>query len=81
MIEKNNNIPVSEQRKYLEAENKSYVELINAGYLPQGYDFKQEKVVIYKRENEHKSNQHTEVYYFKNWQEAKEKLCRNKERK
>ena len=76
MIERIEGIPVNKQREYLTAENEAHKELIEAGFLPQGYDFKKKKLVVFKRENEHMSNEHTDVYYFDSWQEAKENLCR-----
>lgn len=75
MIKKIEGIAVNQQREYLEAENKAHNKLVKTGFLPQGYDFKKKKYVVFKRENEHKSNEYTEVYYFDSWQEAKEKLC------
>ena len=75
MIERIEGIAVNQQREFLEAENKAHDELVKAGFLPQGYDFKKKKNVVFKRENEHKRKEHTEVYYFDSWQEAKEKLC------
>ena len=64
------------QRDYIEAENKAHDKLTECGYLPQGVtkDFK--KVVVFKIENEHKSNEKRDIFYFQNWQEAEETLCK-----
>lgn len=65
---------INRQGAYLEAENKAYDNLVKAGFLPQGYNFKKKKVCVLKGENEHKNNMHTEVYLFENWQETMETL-------
>lgn len=70
MVERIENVSVFEQKQWIEAENKAHDRLVEAGYLPQGYDFKKKCNVVFKRENEHKSNEHTDVMYFKEWQEA-----------
>ena len=65
------------QREYIEAENKSYDDLVKSGFKPQGRtkDFK--KVVVFRIENEHMNNEVKEVFHFNNWQEARNKLCKN----
>lgn len=75
MINKIKGVCVGEQREYISAENEAYETLLNNGFLPNGMtkDFK--KVVVFKIENEHKNNEKKEVFYFNNWQEAKESLC------
>lgn len=70
MVERIEGVSIFKQKKWLEAENKAYDRLVESGYLPQGYDFKKKCNVVFKRENEHKDNQHTDVMYFKGWQEA-----------
>lgn len=71
MIKRIEGVSVNQQREYLTAENESHEELIKSGYLPQGYDLKKKKIVVFKREKEHLSNEHTDVYYFDSWQEEK----------
>ena len=62
------------KREYIKAENQAYDELVNNGFRPQGRtrDFKE--VVVFKIENEHKNNEHREVFHFNDWQEAKNEL-------
>ena len=74
MIERIEGMSTFKQKEYIEAENNAYDEIVKAGYLPQGYDFKTKDVVVFKRVNEHKSNEHTDVMHFKNWQYAKDFL-------
>ena len=40
MVEKVEEISLFKQREYIQAEHNAYEELVKAGYLPQGYDFK-----------------------------------------
>lgn len=70
MVERIEGISTFKQKEWVEAENKAYDRLLESGYLPQGYDFKKDCNVVFKRENEHKSKEHTDVMYFKGWQEA-----------
>lgn len=70
MVERIENVPTIYQREWLEAENKSYNRLVEAGYLPQGYNFKKKCNVVFKIENEYKDNERTDIMYFKGWQEA-----------
>lgn len=74
MIEKIEGMSTFKQREYMQAEHNAYEELVKAGYMPQGYDFKTRDVVVFKRINEHKINEHTDVMHFKNWQYAKDFL-------
>ena len=76
MIKRIEGISTLQQRDYIEAENKAHDQLLINGYLPQGMtkDFK--KVVVFKIENEHRSNEKRDIFYFQNWQEAKETLCK-----
>jgi len=74
MVEKMNGVSTFKQKEYIIAENNAHDELKKAGYLPQGYDFKTKDVVVFKRINEHKNNEHTDVMHFKNWQYAKDFL-------
>lgn len=74
MIERIEGMSTFKQKEYIQAENNAHDELVKAGYLPQGYDFKTKDVVVFKRINEHKSNEHTDVMHFKNWQHAKDFL-------
>jgi hypothetical protein len=74
MIERIEGMSTFKQREYMQAEHEAHEELVKAGYLPQGYDFKTKDVVVFKRVNEHKSNEHTDVMHFKNWQYAKDFL-------
>ena len=63
--------------EYIAKENQAYESLVKSGFRPNGItkDFK--KVVVFKIENEHKNNERKEVFHFANWQEAKNKLCKN----
>lgn len=74
MIERIEGMSTFKQREYMQAEHNAYGELVKAGYMPQGYDFKTRDVVVFKRINEHKNNEHTDVMHFKNWQYAKDFL-------
>ena len=74
MIERIEGISTFKQREYMQAEHKAYEELVKAGYLPQGYDFKTKDIVVFKRINEHKRDEHTDVMHFKDWQHAKDCL-------
>lgn len=75
MIKRKKEIPLNKDRKYLNAENTAYDKLVEHGYFPQGRtnDFK--KVVVFEIENEHRSNEKKDVFYFDNWQKASEALC------
>lgn len=64
----------SDRDKYLSLENAAHNNLIKKGYLPQGINKNMTKVVVFKRENEHMPNEHTEVFCFDDWQEADSKL-------
>lgn len=61
-------------RDYIVAESKAHDKLVECGFLPQGLDFKRNQVVVFKRENEHKPNEKTDVYYFNTWQDAVDNL-------
>ena len=74
MLEKIDGISTLNQREYLQAEHNAHEALLKAGYLPQGYDFKTKDIVVFKRVNEHKRDEHTDVMHFKNWQYAKDCL-------
>lgn len=63
-----------ERRRYLTAEHKAYLSLIEKGYSPQGADDKFENIVVFKIENKNTNNEKRQIYYFKDWQEADEKL-------
>ena len=76
-IQRNKGIPTQLQRAYITAENEAYEDLVNYGYRPQGYDFETKKHVVCKVENEHRSNEVKEFYYFEDWQESKENLCKD----
>lgn len=66
-------------RDYIKAENEAYKCLIANGFTPQGADPGFKTVCVMKFEhpeywqNPVKRGEY-EVYHFKNWQEAKEKL-------
>lgn len=64
------------KREWIAAENKAHDELVKNGFTPscRTMDFK--KVIVMKIENEHQHNEHREVFYFDNWQEAKASLCK-----
>lgn len=76
MIKRIEGLSTLHQRDYIEAENKAHDQLVSYGYIPQGRtkDFK--NVVVFKIENQHTSNEKREIFYFQNWQEAEETLCR-----
>lgn len=67
-------------RNYIEAENSAYKILVKNGFSPQGADPGFKTVCVFRFEhpefidNPVKRGEY-EVYHFKNWQEAKEKLC------
>ena len=73
-IQRNKGIPTQLQRAYIIAENEAYDALVKQGYSPQGYDLETKKHVVCKVENEHGNNEARELYYFEDWQEAKENL-------
>lgn len=75
MIEKIEGVCVAEQREYLEAENKAYDTLTEAGYLPYGNEkTKWRTISVFKKvEPWERSNY---IGEFKNFQEAAEQLIR-----
>ena len=75
-IQRNKDIPTQLQRAYIIAENEAYDDLVKHGYRPQGYDLETKKHVVCKVENEHTNNEARELYYFEDWQEAKDFLCK-----
>ena len=46
-----------ERRRYLTAEHKAYLSLIEKGYSPQGADDKFENIVVFKIENKNTNNE------------------------
>lgn len=79
MVERIEDVPVNKQRGYLEAENKAYDDLIKRGYRPQGADVGFKTVCVMKFEHPEFCENPVkrgkcEVFHFKNWQEANEKL-------
>lgn len=77
MIERIEGVSTLHQKEYVKSENKAHSRLVKAGYLPQGYDMQKNCAVVFKRENEHKGNEHTDVMYFKDWQKAADFLLDN----
>lgn len=81
MIERIEGISTFTQREYIIAENNAYDELVKNGFTPQGADAGFETVCVFKfeypefRDNPAKRGK-CEIFHFKNWQEAKEKLCK-----
>lgn len=79
MVERIEGVSVNKQRGYLEAENKAYDALVKRGYRPQGADVGFKTVCVMKFEhleffeNPVKRGK-CELFHFKNWQEANEKL-------
>ena len=68
-------------REYIKAENEAYEKLRENGYTPQGADKDFKTVCVFKFEHpefwEHPVKRgKQEVFHFKNWQEAAEKLCK-----
>lgn len=51
-------------------ENRAYAQLVAAGFLPQGYDFKTNKVVVFNIINQNTNAEKCTVYYFSNWSAA-----------
>ena len=51
-------------------ENRAYAQLVAAGFLPQGYDFKTHQVVIIRSSNPNTNNEERTFYYFPNWSAA-----------
>lgn len=74
MVERKADLNVQQDREYLIAENDSYKKLMDNGFKPQGCtkDFKRVVVFVFLEGHQHGEK---EVHYFKNWQEAAEKLC------
>lgn len=73
MVERIKGVCVAEQREYLEAENKAYDMLIEAGYLPYGNEkTKWRTVSVFKKvESWERSNY---IGEFKNFQDAANRL-------
>lgn len=66
-------------REYIKAENKAHKNLIKKGYTPQGADNGFKTVCVMKFEHPEFWNHpikrgKSEVFHFKNWQEADAKL-------
>jgi hypothetical protein len=64
-------------REWMKAENKAYDILVEHGYTPQGMTNNFKKVIVFKIENENRNNGKRDIFYFKDWQEAVEKLINN----
>ena len=82
MIERKSGISLMKDRGYLSAENDAYAALIARGYTPQGADKGFKTVCVMKFEHpeyyENPAKQgKCEVYHFKNWQDANERLKLN----
>lgn len=67
-------VTLKSDRELIQKDNNAHKKLIDAGFLPQGYDFKKGQICVFKRENEHMRNQKTEVYYFDSWLDAVKEL-------
>lgn len=76
LIKRNKSISLRKDREYITAENYAYGELIKAGYLPSGRTNDFEKVVVFKILNRHTNDEKKDVFYFNDWQEASESLCK-----
>lgn len=81
MVEKIEGISTLKQREYVIAENKAHDELIKNGFTPQGADVGFKTVCVMKFEHpEFYDNPvkcgKREIFHFKNWQEAVEKLIK-----
>lgn len=80
MIERIKGVSTFKQKKYIKAENEAYDYLVSKGYTPQGVDTDFKTVCVMKFEHpEFLGNfikrGKCEIFHFRNWQEAKIKLC------
>ena len=80
MLERIDGVCTFKQPEYVKAENEAYDYLVEHGFTPQGADAGFKTVCVFKFEHpEFKDNPvkrgKCDIYHFKNWQEAKEKLC------
>ncbi len=60
--------------EWQKAENAAHDRIMAAGYRPNGYDMKTEKVIVLSIQNEHTNSEKRKIYYFNSWQEAEENL-------